>query len=150
MQKRLSGSCWQMHVACHRSSTHFGFQKWSGLIRAPISQWNLTLCGQGFSCDCQRGDAALAMINIFHIISCFFWQLKTYLYICLVQWNVRLDIIHEAMHLKWYTLYKMCSIYDVMHNYRSINWGFRSEDIKFNFMIDSRVDISLIFYCRIF
>lgn len=69
MQKRLSGSCWQMHVARHRSSTHFGFQKWSGLIWATCSHCNETLCGQGFLWPC--GDSAPAVINTFYIISCF-------------------------------------------------------------------------------
>lgn len=99
---------------------------WSG---HPFSQWNPTLCGQGFLWlsvwRCRTS-------NDQYILHClmFFWQLKVFIYLpCSMEcqswyypWSHAFKVI---------ALYKMCSIYDVMHNYQSINWGFRSEDIKY-------------------
>lgn len=106
MQRRLSGSCWQMHVASHSSSTHFGFQKGSCLIWAPFSQWNPTLCGQGFQwlsvwrC-CTSNDQ-----YILHNLMGFFWQLKVFMYLpCSMEC--------QTWYYPWSHAFKVIALYNV-------------------------------------
>lgn len=85
-----------MHVASHRSSTHFGFQKGIRLDPGhPFNTETQPCVVSGFP-----ATVTVAAISIFLHSGMFSRQLQVFIYICLVQWNVRVDIIHEAMHLK--------------------------------------------------
>lgn len=139
MQKRLSGSCWQMHVASHRSSTHFGFQS------DPVGSghpFNYEIQPCGASCFpatvCHCGNDQY--ISHYHMFS---WQLKVFIYLpCSVEcqswyypWSHAFKVI---------ALYKMC-IYDVIIIDPLIeDLGLRTSH-EFNFMIDSTVDMSNFF-----